>query len=253
MILLPETTCVRRQAFTLIELLVVIAILAVLAGLLLPMVTVVRTSARQITCQSNLRQIGVAIHGYAQDWDNVLVPAWRGSSSTPWARINSSGWNWRGALELWGGMSMGRLQGSGGNARFMGCPAQQAAHPASLCRYATYGSNTRLSASVSATPTPSPECPDAGTPMQRIGRDSEVMVVADGWWQAVWYNPGISPDGIGQTPEGVHRNNSSVLYLDGHTGLLNAAWIRSVSPQWQTPTGTPDSPGWILWKGGLQQ
>ena len=59
----------RRKGFTLIELLVVIAIIAILAAILFPVFARAREKARQASCQSNLKQMMLAVLQYVQDYD----------------------------------------------------------------------------------------------------------------------------------------------------------------------------------------
>jgi prepilin-type N-terminal cleavage/methylation domain-containing protein len=60
----------KRKAFTLIEILVVIAIIALLAAIMFPVFSLAREKARTISCASNLKQLGVAVVMYVQDYDH---------------------------------------------------------------------------------------------------------------------------------------------------------------------------------------
>ena len=62
----------KNSAFTLIELLVVIAIIAILAAILFPVFARARENARRSSCQSNLKQIGLGILQYSQDYDEMM-------------------------------------------------------------------------------------------------------------------------------------------------------------------------------------
>lgn len=114
-----ETAAIHRPAFTLIKLLIVVAIIAILAALLLPVLSRARNSAQRAVCLNNIKQQSVILHLYAQDC-NSRLPAVQ--YNTPWGEdecrypINSWMWsagadrpmNWR-IVELAGYLSDPRI------------------------------------------------------------------------------------------------------------------------------------------------
>jgi len=74
----------RKMGFTLIELLVVIAIIAILAAILFPVFARARENARRASCQSNEKQLGLAVLQYVQDYDERYVPQYTTLASADW-------------------------------------------------------------------------------------------------------------------------------------------------------------------------
>jgi len=87
-----------RKGFTLIELLVVIAIIAILAAILFPVFAQAREKARQTGCLSNVKQIGLGVQMYLQDYDEYVPrnafavrPAWQ-KATTSRTAPRRAGW-----------------------------------------------------------------------------------------------------------------------------------------------------------------
>jgi prepilin-type N-terminal cleavage/methylation domain-containing protein/prepilin-type processing-associated H-X9-DG protein len=82
----------KRNGFTLIELLVVVAIIAVLVAMLLPALAKARDQAKTLSCGSNLKQIGMGFHQYANDYQGQFPPLNAYLPIPGWNPINNSWW-----------------------------------------------------------------------------------------------------------------------------------------------------------------
>ncbi len=78
-----------QKGFTLIELLIVIAIISLLTAILFPVFSRVRESARRASCASNLKQIGLGLLQYTQDYDETMPKPWFTNVAT-----NGTNWSW---------------------------------------------------------------------------------------------------------------------------------------------------------------
>jgi prepilin-type N-terminal cleavage/methylation domain-containing protein/prepilin-type processing-associated H-X9-DG protein len=211
----------KRKGFTLIELLVVIAIIAILAAILFPVFAKAREKARQATCQSNLKQLGLAFQMYSQDYEGNLPPAFNSDYTWWYYRITPYVTNPVGYYFGW---------------EYMRCPSG----PANSYTYGVnygyvFGYNT-------------------GPNLDKI--PSTVFLAADAstypliYWPGFWVlsvdkdGDGIKDTSSGATGSGhdyngsgfwVHSNGANYLFGDGHVKWLHkTAWLSNKDGVWGT-------------------
>ena len=111
------------SGFTLIELLVVIAIIAILAAILFPVFARARENARRSSCQSNMKQIGLGIAQYTQDYDERYPMIYSYSSPTPKTA-------WDGQIDAYLGIKVTAT--TTGSAQIFLCPSDSLAIDSSV-------------------------------------------------------------------------------------------------------------------------
>jgi len=249
----------RFRGFTLIELLVVIAIIAILAAILFPVFAQAREKARQATCISNFKEIGLGMMMYVQDYDEFYmagqreIPPYTGNN-----QAHTLDWTYEIGPYIKNGSLGSLVQSSDGNTvegyagGIFNCPSasnpnQQGQYDAREDVFPSWydgGTNNLNSQTASGN---SVSDSQIDSPAQRIGiwetgcvkgpvNGTPLTPIASWEWYNNGYGKGFEPtiqncddtaDGgsgyhdCNDYPRYRHQNVSTALYLDGHVKGLH--------------------------------
>jgi prepilin-type N-terminal cleavage/methylation domain-containing protein/prepilin-type processing-associated H-X9-DG protein len=210
-----------RKGFTLIELLVVIAIIAILAAILFPVFAKAREKARQSSCLSNVKQLGLGMLMYVQDYDEVFFwsqSRWTGNTTYGVNPVvpGSPDLNWHTTLgyqDSW----VNQVYPYTKNSQIYRCPSRST----SACMGCDYGiphygftsANVRVPIFYNR--------PAMGT----FTRPAQTMMLTEKWAG----NPAYVLDAAYYACEARHNEGGNICFVDGH-----AKWMK-----FETSTLTP--------------
>lgn len=202
----------KQRGFTLIELLVVIAIIAILAAILFPVFARAREKARQSSCLSNVKQIGLGFLQYAQDYDEMWVPAAQYGNPTPPP-----------AYLTWPGLLQPYIK----NTQLHRCPSD-----------ATYGWNGGLSNTTSVGYGMNRLCSTLSLGNMKAPAQLIVMgdagVLADGTSRYYLIDGTVDQADNAVPPRPNHNDGANMCFGDGHGKWLSrtsySAWSGTVAP-----------------------
>jgi prepilin-type N-terminal cleavage/methylation domain-containing protein/prepilin-type processing-associated H-X9-DG protein len=230
----------KSSGFTLIELLVVIAIIALLAAILFPVFAQAREKARQASCMSNLRQIGLGMLMYVQDYDETIFP---------WLENDPNG------VRMWDGFTdfsqgfppkylpdQGFLQPYMKNTQIEDCPTAAGTIPFTIDLsngipvWMAYGVNMNLMPF-----TTSNGLTYIGLSLASVGAPSDTVFLADA--ASFAYNP---PDKLIRTNKLIPPSANAPSLHGRHTGMANVLWmdghVKTARPTPPTIQNSPTSP-----------
>jgi prepilin-type N-terminal cleavage/methylation domain-containing protein/prepilin-type processing-associated H-X9-DG protein len=224
-----------RKGFTLIELLVVITIIAILAAILFPVFGRARENARRSACMSNLKQMGLGLMQYTQDYDETMPPQNYGTNA-----VNSPKW-------------MDMIQPYVKSTQLFSCPnidkstQNDLVTPASSrggARYGSYACNSAYYSGLAATgvPATAPIAYGKGQALAAIQRPAETIAVTEmygttGNASISWNNATVNPvvdlttsppslkSGSGSHTALRHLEGATVLWCDGHVKWHKADFL----------------------------
>jgi len=213
-----------RRGFTLIELLVVIAIIAILAAILFPVFAKAREKARQSSCLSNVKQLGLAVLSYAQDYDERTPMRWSG----PAAPHTAPGATATCTYYTWPEMILPYCKSE----QIFQCPSKQWGQPFSGMQMATAYNWSSLAGDARA-----------GAAMGTFQTPAEMIMLYDGTGEWDTYP---NPTELGYMISGgpasgwanaarialVRRHNegANCCFLDGHAKWMNKATAANFTP-----------------------
>ena len=230
---MKHTSSQKISAFTLIELLVVIAIIAILAAILFPVFARARENARRSSCQSNLKQIGLGILQYAQDYDETMVDTWYGTSA--FGSNATTNYKWMDAIEPY--VKSTQIFNCPSKSRMPGATVDNLIYRfRGYTSFGEYAGGYGMNNAYSNNPNDNINGP-AGQPLSKIVAPATSILAADVLIKSYSSAHQTYEFGTGQpaaTPEGVVSDNNSatgkrlhriedrhlettnVLYCDGH-------------------------------------
>ncbi|MBN2642888.1 MAG: DUF1559 domain-containing protein [Victivallales bacterium] len=217
-----------RTQFTLIELLVVIAIIAILASMMLPALNNAREVARSATCQSNLKNIGLALSGYTSDYDGIFPPSLWGSSS--WSAWK---YDWMQMVGPYSGVNLGTGQNGWSNVpkkSIFFCSSREGSHKGDSIAgafvsygynafslgwdnykvYTAYGKSTSCPKKISGIKNPSLH-------MSHTESRQDTTPGSYGNFEARYTDKVCFP----------HNKRANTLYIDGHVASEDYKWLYS--------------------------